>query len=238
MLRESSCKITAVLKALEQEAESLDNCAVVQPSRVLEESILVEPGRPEVVLEALSDMLYAAARAGVGEHVYDRFVGIGHEYLGSPVPDYLRAEERFFRDVPHDELYALKEIVPAADLSSGKDAETSEYLLGEVPVFRCAPPADIAWRKELRHQQPGVVENLFVVDGRYRDRGVHAAPDAPDVALLIPASKEFGRLGSPDIQSTYDIIDMDEIRGAPDNSGETLSPPRDVRTGRYSIVQV
>ncbi len=75
-------------------------------------------------------MLYATARAWVGEHVHDRLVWIRNEYLAPPVPDGLRAKERLLLDVSHNELHTLNDMLPTANLSGREDAQASEDLFG------------------------------------------------------------------------------------------------------------
>ena len=208
---------------LDQEAKALVHRAVAEPAGVVHQQVVIPVLMAEIGRQAVGHVLDTAADGGVVEKIDHGSVDIGHRNPGSAAPDRLRAEQPAFLDVAQDELRAVSRLAPFAHRSRGHDQDLAKDLLGEVPVFRRAPPSDVRGVIERRNQDPGVIEHLLALKRLQLSGGVGARSDAPQPALTRPAREQLGRLRASDRERGNDVVDPGNIL-APSHDGDELSP--------------
>ena len=93
--RQSSTSAAAVVAPFRKEAKPLEHGAVAELIAIFDQLLIVAVCAFEVHIEAIRDMLNAAAERRVVEHVDDCPVNIGDRHLGVVTPDWLCAEDFF-----------------------------------------------------------------------------------------------------------------------------------------------
>ena len=208
----------ASVKSFHEEAEPLEHGAIAELIAIGDQLLVIAVGALEIGLEAIRDLLNAAAKGGIVEHVDNRPVNIGDGHLCVVAPDWFCAEDFFRLQVLQSEVEALPLLVPLADGLSRYDHDVFENLLGQIPMLRGGAAGDVAGREQRRHEHPGIIENPFRPERVDRRRDIGARPDSAQPSLLTPTREALGGFGSRLTTSAFATSgDVDHIA----SSGET-----------------
>ena len=90
-------------------------------------------------------------------------------------------------------------------------------------MFGSTPSADAGGAEQLRHDDPGIFEHLFLAKRRDRHRRIKAATQPPHPALAVPAREQLGCGLTLDSEDTADIIDRHDFPRAAQHLAELAS---------------
>ncbi len=204
-------ELSTVRQALGQKSEALEDSAIAETRRVLDELLVVAIVASKVGGKAIRYMQDAAADRGVIQHVDDRAVHVGYGHAGLMVPDALRAKELPFVDVLQRKQRSVSLLALLAHGLCRHHHDVLEDLLGEIPMLGRRAPPDICGREERGDEHPGIVEDAVGSHRVDRSCDISSAADPSQPTLLGPARKALGGRGPVELQSGRDVIHMDYV---------------------------
>ena len=137
------------------------------------------------------------------------------------VPNSLRS-----LNVAQYELRSVARLTPFAHRLRGHHQDRAKDLLGEVPVLRSAPAADVGPRVQGRDQYPRVNKDSVALERLQLRSSVRPGSDAPQPTLAGPAREQFRGLRAPDRERRHDVVDSNDVLGMSDHGSEIAPAPR------------
>jgi len=218
-----------------EEAEPLEHGPVAKLVCVPDQHSVVTVGPGQIGSQTIHNVLDAAARGRIVQHVHDRPVNVGYGDLRAVPPHRPRAEHAFRLDVLEREERAMVANMPRADSAGCEDNDIVEYLLGEIPMLGGRAAADIGGRPKRRDQHPQIVEHMPAVERVQRSGNIGARADATEPPLFCPAGEPFGRIFPWKIKRARGVLYTDHIARCANKVGK-LGPAGRKRAVGVSIV--
>ncbi len=219
--RETSLReLAGITGSLGKETEAFEDCAIAEPAGVLHKQRIVAVCAREISRKAISDMLDAAAKFRLVEHVDDCAMHVGDEHTAAMPPDRLGAKYLFSGRMLQREGSAVPDLMSLAQYLSRHHDNVLEYLLCQIPMLCRRAPADVARQKQRRHENPRIGEHLVRAKRIDSDRRIGSSADPVEPALLHPSGQPFSGLGARQLQDALNITDMDNVSGTAQHRGK------------------
>ena len=194
-----------------QKAEALEDSTISKPIGVLDQLCIAAIGPPEIGIQAIRNLLDAAANGWVIEHVDNGPVDIGDRHFALMAPDRLGTEDFLGFQVLERKIKAVPLLLSDADGLAGDHDDILENLFREIPMLGGRAAADIGRREQRRHEDPRIIEYTFRAERNERSRYISAPPDPAQPTLLPPARKSLGCFYSRGAKHVCHIGDLDNV---------------------------
>src|SRR5271163_1106291 len=132
-------------------------------------------------------VLNAAAQRRICTQIQNRFMQIGDEHARALAPLNSGGKVPSLLYVPRAQRSAGNSELRPSNAIGCTHEKGIEYLLGEVPMLRSAPTADIGLSKCGRDKHPRVCDDVIFIHRSCRDDGVRASANPSQVSLTRPA---------------------------------------------------
>ncbi len=220
MFEAGRCEAGGLAGAFGQKAEPLEYRAIPEPRGIADQLLVVAVGMREIGGKAIRDVLEASPYVGLAEHVDNRAGNIGDQDAAVLAPDSLGSEDFFSANMAQRESRAVALLAPLPERLRRHDDNVIENLLRQVPVFRRRAAADIAGRKERRHENPGIIEHLLRTERIERHGRIGAGADPVQPALTGPPGEALCRFRAVDLQGLLHGGNADQIAAGANDLGE------------------